>query len=230
MGNKLWVRSDQDPSRLSSGSHWLHGRAPPEPLTKRSITCLYFRRVTIQDDPIGEFRTTYSFEEIADSFEQHITRDEPLEVLIRGHLWIEAALTTLVDRTLRRPAALEKAGLSFSQRVSLAEAMGLVPQDMAYAMRQINRLRNRAAHNLNDPPRETDQAQLLGSCSPRLRYIAGADVKEYGFPAGLAVVISTLVVMTHRRIDDIDANSRYSSHLHQEVQEVLAKGTNGRRD
>lgn len=182
-----------------------------------SITELYFHNVTPKEDPLAQFRTTDSFNDVAKAFGQ-LSSDDPLELLIRGHLWIESALATLISRSMSRPAVLDKAGLSFSQKVSLAEAMGLIRQDVAFAMRQINRLRNRSAHNLNDPPNAADQAQFLGSCSDYIRHVSGTDVEDFEFPEGVSQVIATLVIITHGRIDEIDANHRYSAHLHERVE------------
>lgn len=178
---------------------------------------------TMSPNELHRFRTTDSFDDVAEAFGQHIDSDEPLELLIRGHLWIESALTTLVQRSLPRPRVIEKAGLSFNQRLLLADALGLLDEDEARAMRQINQLRNRAAHRLHDLPREEDQAQLLGSCSERLRHIAGVDPKRSEFPKGLAQIIATLVIILHRKIDDLDASRRYSVHLHQRVEALRAR-------
>lgn len=178
----------------------------------------------VPDDPLSNFRTTRSLSEIEESFSRHLDSSEPLEVLIRGHLWIESALTILVQRNLKRAGALDKARLSFSQLLAVADALGVVAEDEVEAIRQINRMRNRAAHRLKDLPTEQDQEQLAASCSARVRQLAGFDLQTFQYPAGFAQIIATMVVVLHHRIDELDAAARYSAHLHEQVNELRRRG------
>ncbi len=169
---------------------------------------------------LAEFRTSNSFSEAKELFKQHMTDKEPLEVVIRGHLWVEASVIRLIDRALRVPSALEDARLSFAQRVQLARALGAVSDEEARVISKLNRIRNRVAHTLGADITETDQRELLQQASPDLLYIAGASNEDV-FPLGLEKLISAIVIVLHGYADEIDAQSRYTEFLHARVQAVL---------
>ena len=64
-----------------------------------------------------------------DTFLDHITRNDPFEFVIRGHIWIEAALNNLLDELLVVPDQLPRLG--FFDKVKLVVALGGIPQEDA---------------------------------------------------------------------------------------------------
>lgn len=172
-------------------------------------------RVRPPFDPEVEFaafRTAPAFEGKEQLFNRHIEDREPLEVIIRGHLWIEAILAELIDFTLPHPDRLNDARMSFSQKAALASALGLIDQDEREYVRRLNRIRNRLAHQLDAEVVESDQADLLRSDSgpliPPFRHL-----REYEFPEGISTSIALVVLVLHDRLDEMRASQRYNEYL-----------------
>jgi hypothetical protein len=77
--------------------------------------------------------------------------------LLSGHLWLEHLLVRGLIATLRCPDALFKArSPSFHLLVALCEAQGIVEQELAEALRLINAMRNRAAHQAHYYPADSE--------------------------------------------------------------------------
>jgi hypothetical protein len=77
--------------------------------------------------------------------------EDPLLIILKGHLIIETALVDICDRLLRNPSALERNKIGFSARLNLVCALldpDYLPPNIFHALRDLNRLRNDLAHNL----------------------------------------------------------------------------------
>lgn len=106
-----------------------------------------------------------------------------VEVLLRGHLWIEKHLTSLLEADLKKPEVLRLDRMPFSQKAKLAEALGLLSPGEGGALQLLNTMRNRLAHNLSGHPSERDIANLessmtrsqLGLAAKIAPYYEGAD-------------------------------------------------------
>lgn len=98
-----------------------------------------------------------------DLFMAHMRGRGIVEVLLRGHLWIEKFLGELLEAELRDPAVIAFDRMPFSQKVNLAQALGLLSPAEAEPLRRLNRLRNRLAHDLTGDPMAGDLSTLEGS-------------------------------------------------------------------
>jgi hypothetical protein len=76
-------------------------------------------------------------------------KDEPIAVLVGVHLHLEAFLIELIRRCLPFPDRLDLDRLNFPAKLGLALALGAIPGEASEALRLINSLRNRIAHNLS---------------------------------------------------------------------------------
>ena len=76
--------------------------------------------------------------------------DDMTLLLLKGHLLVEELLRQLLDTALANPAALRDARLETHQCVCLAEALfdGRAPSWLWEALRKLNGIRNKLAHNL----------------------------------------------------------------------------------
>jgi hypothetical protein len=172
---------------------------------------------------VAPFRTSHSFDDIAERFGQHINSGEPMEVLIRGHLWIEASVVALLGQVLHNPKALDGARLSFHQRLSFGAALGVISPADLLIIQKINQLRNRVAHDLDAQLSKSDEDQLISLCGEDFLEIAGLNKDRGTFPAALATVIATLVIGLRHQIDDLEARARLDEYLHERVQRVLSE-------
>lgn len=90
--------------------------------------------------------------------------EDPLLIVLKGHLIIEAALVDICARLLKNPSALEKDNIRFSTRLNLVCAMldpDYLPESIILALRDLNQLRNSLAHNLEPPEFEQKLAQFF---------------------------------------------------------------------
>jgi hypothetical protein len=83
-------------------------------------------------------------------------RDEVLDRVLRGHLLIEESLDLLIQPYLSPREALEKARLSFPQKLTLAQALAPEHGDAQIwkAITKLNVLRNKVAHQLDTKQRD----------------------------------------------------------------------------
>lgn len=100
---------------------------------------------------------------------EHLAEGSPFEVVLRGHLWVEAQLISVLEEVLPFPDEVDLARFTFPQKISLVAAHGFIrPADVASYMK-LNALRNRLAHRAEEDPREDWADGLLDSFGPHLR-------------------------------------------------------------
>lgn len=95
-----------------------------------------------------------------DLFLDHTRGRSVVEVLLRGHLWVEKHLISLLEADLEKPEALDLDRMTFSQKTKLADAFGLLHPDEVGTIRILNAMRNRLAHDLSGAPSDGDVARL----------------------------------------------------------------------
>ncbi|TYK64206.1 hypothetical protein [Colwellia echini] len=90
---------------------------------------------------------TLSFDELDEhAMERLIFDEEEISPILKGHIFIEKILETLISSNLQTPQALFKRTRSFELKVDLALAMGLIDQKYFSAFKAINNIRNNYAH------------------------------------------------------------------------------------
>ena len=67
---------------------------------------------------------------------------------LRGHLLLEQALTRLIELNAVDAAALRLERQSFSSKLSICQALGFLPAELASGVRAVNTERNRLAHRV----------------------------------------------------------------------------------
>ena len=94
---------------------------------------------------------------------RHLSSDDAVAVLLRGHLWVEGALTDLIRSDLEVPDEwpdLER--LNFPSKVALARAQGALYLG-SEPLLALNRVRNQFAHNVTFEMDATTVAQLVAA-------------------------------------------------------------------
>lgn len=118
-----------------------------------------------------------------DDFIAHLTSDRPLEVLIRGHLWVEAELIGILEDIIPFPSLIDLGRFTFPQKVSLVAAHGFIRPDDVPAYLKLNALRNKVAHNLAAEPDESYVTELFTSLGSNLRRIINGLADDDSFHA-----------------------------------------------
>ena len=74
--------------------------------------------------------------------------DENFQLFIRGHLYLEALLSEIIERSYRQPDALNDIASMFYRKVKLVRAVDRISKPEEELLLGINRLRNKLAHKL----------------------------------------------------------------------------------
>lgn len=157
-------------------------------------------------------------------FVDHLETGTPLEILLRGHLWIESALIRLLNDAVCEPSQLASARLTFAQRLRIVLALGLVPSPEGEALNFVNRMRNQAAHRLDATIGPSEEAALVAALGPVTRFAAGVDRPEHQnepFPHRLRHSLAALFVGIEAAHENLLGRRGYDAYLHQQVNEVL---------
>ena len=103
-------------------------------------------------------------------------------MIVTGHLYVEYWLEWLIRRSTPRPERLlDSVHLTFTQKLAVAESLGLIGKKLAKATRTLNNIRNQIAHRLKYQISKRD-LQLLASFTPTLPKVYQALVQNIGSP------------------------------------------------
>lgn len=75
--------------------------------------------------------------------------DESFQLFLRGHLYLEAILSEIIDRSLAVPDAVNELASMFYRKVKLVRALGKVSPEVEELLLKINEIRNKMAHKLD---------------------------------------------------------------------------------
>jgi hypothetical protein len=107
--------------------------------------------------------------------------DDPiLGPLLRLHLLAEQSFGRIFATSFRAPKHLDEARLTFSEKLALVHALGVVPDAAFESMKRINKLRNDVAHKNSKRITITDIdhiGQALGPDFKSLKRMHGKDLK-----------------------------------------------------
>ena len=98
--------------------------------------------------------------------------ETPLIVIIETHLFVESRLIMLVERSLKHPEELQLNKYGFERLVRLAAALGLVSTEEKPGLLELNRMRNKFAHNMAWKPIQQDVMALHDVLTPEQKSIA----------------------------------------------------------
>ncbi len=73
---------------------------------------------------------------------------EKWQQLLQSHLYYDHVISTFLNDNLANPEAIHAFQMGFSQKLNLVEALGLLKQEAVSAIRYVNKLRNKIAHDL----------------------------------------------------------------------------------
>lgn len=125
------------------------------------------------DEEIHEKYKPLSFD--TGRFKERISIEEPWQQLIQTHLYLDHIVSLLLVDALHKPSAINTGRMAFVQKLQLVEGMGLLMDDVAAAIRVVNSLRNKIAHDLNFEISETDERNVVNAIPKFLREIMKAE-------------------------------------------------------
>jgi hypothetical protein len=104
----------------------------------------------------------------------HLNAEDPLALVIRGHLYVEAVLIKQIESAPATNKAFDKAKLNFPTKVKRAVALGKVDSGDVAGFTELNHLRNRFAHNVKMTLTKDDELKLYNVLSPNQRKMIDA--------------------------------------------------------
>ena len=107
------------------------------------------------------------------SFLAVLLSEDDLGAIVRTHLFIDSRLNQLIEEGLVAPKQIKLDGLRFPLKVSLAIAMGFVPEPYRHAMMWLNSQRNKFAHNVTAQLTEDDADNFFKSFPAESRQFLG---------------------------------------------------------
>ena len=125
------------------------------------------------ENEIREDAEQFSFD--FERLKQRISSGDKWQQLIQAHLYLDHVIVKMLRENLIHPDSIDLKQMSFSSKIKLLHAMGLLPDDLFSTIQFINKLRNNIAHDLLFEMTEKDE-QNLRNCTPQfLRNIIEED-------------------------------------------------------
>ncbi|MES5869260.1 hypothetical protein [Bacillus cereus group sp. RP32] len=86
---------------------------------------------------------------LAQKFKRDTDGENELQVVLRGHLYLENAVERLLQSVLVKPGSILTNRFMFISKVQLGIALGVIPESRKTLYEKLNTLRNNYAHQLN---------------------------------------------------------------------------------
>lgn len=132
--------------------------------------------------------------------------DSTLERVIRGHLFVESALISLIETKFLFPDRVDLARFSFQQKLDLALAHGFMWPEDEPSYRKLNALRNKIAHKLDYELDEQDIADISNCLGPQMKQ-AFDTWKPENANETISWIIALLCLRLHRE------RAAYTAHI-----------------
>ena len=110
-------------------------------------------------------------EEKERSFLDNIEKKDPLQIVVRGHLFLENELIHLLEATFPQKDCLDPSDLRFPMKVKLVGALGLLPKESIPSYLKFNSLRNKFAHRLDMEITSEEIKKIINSLSKQQFYV-----------------------------------------------------------
>lgn len=130
---------------------------------------------------------------------EHLNTADPLALVIRGHLYVEAALVQRIEAAITNTEGFDAARLSFPLKVKFAVALGMLDPADVGALTALNTLRVKFAHDLRTQLNDQDEADLHNALSRQHRLLVDALRRpEVPFIGRLRCDIVGLILRLHQ--------------------------------
>lgn len=77
------------------------------------------------------------------------SKDDNFQLFIRGHLYLEALLSEILQRSCPHPESLADVSSMFYRKVKIVRALGKISDSVEQLLLSINNVRNKLAHSLD---------------------------------------------------------------------------------
>lgn len=138
-------------------------------------------------------------DELFGKFANDINEETYLQIILKGHLYIENRLIELIKVKLVNPHAINLNDLNFPTKINLARALGLLDNKKSKLLRNLNRIRNNLAHDLNF---ELSDGEIKKQIKYFDKYYSNSFQKTIEENAGdLKQLLRNIYVLTYLELD-----------------------------
>jgi len=117
---------------------------------------------------IGDFCSARIAEQV-DEFSEVTDGEDSLQIVLRGHLYVEYELERLLRKNMENPDSILTDRFMFMNKVNLAIALGLLPKSRKKAYKKLNDLRNKYAHRLRFEVEHKDLDDFISDMDKEVR-------------------------------------------------------------
>ena len=123
-----------------------------------------------------------------------LAESDPFVVIVRGHLFCESSLATLLKNALPKPEELNIERLEYQAKVNWSSALDLFAgQNLKPGLLRLGALRNKYVHKLDYAATESDEDDLVNTLKSTLGPSASLYLdRRLPFPNGLRRCVMTL--------------------------------------
>ena len=132
----------------------------------------------LTDDEIEKLSRTWCFD--GDASWGRLSRGDAWHKVLLAHLFYDHVLTALIEDGVSDPKPLQLDRMAFSAKLSLGQALNLVPESSVPYFKAVNRLRNSIAHDLAFRIKKEHVDELENRCPKGLKELVRTSKRDRG--------------------------------------------------
>jgi len=126
-------------------------------------------------------------------FHLDINSENPMQIILKGNLYIEYALRERLKEHLENPDILECDKLTFNQLARLVFSLGLLPVDIFKTVMEVNHIRNLYSHDLKYNFNEEEYRKLEITFSPDFKNMYLLFLSTNKYPINTLIKLQTAI-------------------------------------
>ena len=161
--------------------------------------------------------------ELLNKFNEDTKSEDELQVVLRGHLYLEHEIEKLLRFVLVEPDYILTNRFMFMNKVNLGVALGLIPEELAKVYEKLNRLRNNFAHKLDFKITDKNLDDIVSRMNENMRSMCSISC-EQALLEKVKSVISLIWMDAMFRVFQYELNN-YAKEL-QQVNDLMMMKVN----
>ena len=139
------------------------------------------------EDNVSEFKNKL------ERFHLDINSENPMQIILKGNLYIEYALRERLKEHLENPEILEYDKFTFNQLARLVFSLGLLPVDIFKTVMKVNNIRNLYSHDLTYNFNEEEYKKLEITFSTDFKKIYLLFLSTNKYPISTLIKLQTAI-------------------------------------
>ncbi|MBW9153053.1 hypothetical protein [Clostridium estertheticum] len=139
------------------------------------------------DGNVSEFKNKL------EKFHLDINSENPMQIILKGNLYIEYALRERLKKHLKNPDILDCDKLTFDQLAKSVFSLGLLPVDIFKTVMKVNYIRNLYSINLKYNFNEEEYRKLENTFSPDFKEMYLIFLGTHEYPISTLIKLQTAI-------------------------------------